>query len=206
VSPGPETHDTRSEIAPGSAQLQAFHLLINKPRPGTFAASDAGRAGEIRTGQALELEGVVVTILNPATLDKHKDVAAYWQARHEQPGALIAASIAPVAASRWSGFAARSGCPAQPGDSLMPDDRAAHDGLDVDATDYRDGDPDAGIVLPTDSAEHALECLVRQCGADRPPLTDAMLAAARRTACEIVCDPDAPFNTTSGFATEMVVS
>ncbi len=180
---------------------------------------DAGREGAIRTQQALELEGVAVTILDPAILGEHKDAAAYWQARHALPGALIAASTAPVVASRWSGFADRRGRlahapeptatspgPDQPGDPLTPDDRAALDVLDDLATDYRDDDPDAGTVLPTDHAGHALERLVRQSGADRLPLTDAMLAEARRTAREIVSDPDDPFYTASDFAAEMAAS
>lgn len=181
---------------------------------------DAGRAGAIRTGQALELEGVSVTILDPAILGEHKDAAAYWQARHALPGALIAASAVPVGASRWSDFAARRGRlahapeptaatspgPARLDDPLTPDDRAALDVLDDLGTDYRDDDPDAGTVLPTDRAGYALERLVRQSGADRLSLTDAMLAEARRTACEIVSDPDDPFYTASDFAAEMVAS
>lgn len=186
---------------------------------------DAGRDGAIRTRQALELEGVAVTILDPAILGEHKDAAAYWQARRELPGALIAACSAPVAASRWSGFADRQGhraafvtatrtptgeptappSPDCPGDPLTPDDRDALDTLAGPGTDYRDDDPDA-TPLPTDSVEYALERLVRADGADRLPLTDAMLAEAHRTARQIITDPDDPFYTASDFAAELVAS
>jgi len=86
----------------------------------------------------------------------------------------------------------RSPGPGQPGDPLITDDRAALGGLDDLATDYRDDDPDAGTVLPTDPAEHALERLVRAGGADRLPLTETMLAEAHRTARQIITDPHDP--------------
>ncbi len=188
---------------------------------------DAGRAGAIRTRQALELEGVAVTILDPTILGERKDAAAYWQARRELPGALVAACSVPVAASRWSGFADRQGQraafvaasgtptveptappspgPDCPGDGLAPDDLAALDTLDDLATDYRDDNPD-GAPLPTNPAEYALERLVWVDGADRLPITEAMLAEAHRTARQIISDPNDPFYTASDFAADMVAT
>lgn len=61
---------------------------------------DAGRVGATWTRPELELEGVRVTVLDPAILGRRKDVAAYWQVEQSLPVALGEAAWAPVPVSR----------------------------------------------------------------------------------------------------------